>query len=269
MLLAAGVVAGAVADLFGVDFTLVDRLRQLIDPAAPTPDREIYGQVPKIVVDLVVSAIIVGLLWVVAGPRAVGLHRRVPGESVLAVGAAVRGPYLMALIWGLVEGLLLDVAVSHDAATDSGYLPWLMVLILANAGITEEITTTVLPYFLLEQIRTRSGTPVAHTGIGTALIVGLWWVLHLDSAGPLPLGLAVVFYLKLMVWRRSKHLPVLIALHVGWNLWVYLTAAVVPDEYALPIYCGGLVVVGLVARWESRVVFPGVLPAEGGHRDGR
>jgi hypothetical protein len=268
VLLAAVAVSDAVAALVGVDFTLITALRHLADPDAPPLSRGIDRQLPKIVVDLVVSAVIVGLLWIVAGPRAVGLHRRLPGESVLAIGAAMRGPYLAALI-GATSALLAG-GISHEGAASGSRAPvWFMVLFLTNAGIVEEITLTVLPYWLLEQVRTRSGTPVAHTGLGMALIVGVWWVLHLPSAGFPSVGLLALFFLKLLLWRHSKHLPVLLALHIGWNLWLYLTTGVLPSEFALPICCGAFVAVGLVTLWESRVAPANVPVTHDAHHNER
>jgi hypothetical protein len=246
---AAYTVFDAVASLLRIDIGLaVDFQRAFTGGSAISERSGPYRAVQKIAIDMIMAAFVLVSLWVVAGRHAVGLQRRARGEYGLAVGAAARGAYLVALTSSLSAWLLYNVPLSAGNGTP----PWLMVLILVNAGITEEIMLTVLPYWLLEQIRTRSGKPVAHTAIGTVLIVAIWWALHVGGAGLFSAGLVLIFYFKLMLWRYTKNLPVLIGLHAGWNLATYLGAEFVPRGYEVLPLTAQFVLVGLAVVWETR-----------------
>lgn len=165
---------------------------------------------------------VLALLAAVAGRRAIGVQRRGPGETALAVGYAARGPFFMTVLTTALGGILLAFLPTLDSGTGSpvgSAWPWWLTLArVLIAGIVEEILLTVLLYWLLERIRVPWGVDVrvAHTWVGTAAILGIWLFLH-SYNGWLVLLMAPPFYLKILLWRHSRNLYVLIGLHMGWN----------------------------------------------------
>jgi len=212
--------------------------------------RTTAGSDTRLALELLGAGIVVAVLAWVAGRAAVGMQRRGPGEFALAGGYALRGAFLAHILTTTVATLLIVALTSQSGRPAAGSLSdWeSMVLLLVSLSITEEIFLTVLPYLLLEQVRTRSGRPVAHTWIGTCLILGLWLFLH-ASHGPLMVWVLLpAFYFKLILWRHTKNLPVLIGLHIGWNLQLYFGSALVHNALLLILlqFC----LVGTGVLWE-------------------
>lgn len=208
-----------------------------------------------LVAQLLWALLVVVILAAVAGPRAAGVRRTGRGEIALAGGYALRGPYLAHVVITTAATCALVFAsvraVPVGGAPPDGWSSWwVVVLRCVNAGVVESVLLLVLPYFLLEQIRTRSGRPVAHTWIGTCLIVALWTFLH-DFRGPVMLlPLVPAFYFQVILWRHTKFLPVLVAFHVGWDLVEFLVPWVIPNFLVLTLVKFGLV--GAGGAWEIR-----------------
>jgi hypothetical protein len=180
----------------------------------PAPPRS--SRTPlELLVESPAAGLVLALMVAVAGRRAAGLRRRAPGELALAAGYALRGPYLAHTIMGTI-GTLVIFAVFGAPSEFGTDVSWADALGWIHAGFVEEVLLTVLVYWLLEQVTTRSGTPVAHTAIGTSVIVGLWLFLHAHFEVFIWV-MVPIFYLKVILWRHSKDLLVLVGFHIGWD----------------------------------------------------
>jgi len=244
---AGGVLGGLVVTdwvsraVIAVRFLLGDRGRM-------SPWVLIVSPVVHQLVLLTVSCLALGCVVAADGPRAVGLHTRPARQQLRVLGLYLAVPITLIAFSTIAVALLAAYWAPVTAAFTAGLTtpassPWYSLFVGLTTAFCEEAIVVAIAYRLLEYLPGTAGRCLAHTGVGTAILVLVRLSYHAYY------GLAVVV-LVLWAWltiRLYRHTRSLVPLIAGHALF-YVLAFLEPGQHFAALLVIGVVLIAVTTH---------------------